>query len=91
MKSNKQLTFGLLSTIDQPLLPNYINSIHEKGLKNIIVLIDSKFISDKDRKIWEERTGIKFPILNGINFKIFDFAKLRIPFFFIKIITTQIV
>ena len=60
MKTNKQLTFGLLSTIDQPLLPNYINSIHEKGLKNIIVLIDSNLYLIKIERSGKKELELSF-------------------------------
>lgn len=60
MKTNKQLTFSLLSTIDQPLLPNYINSIHEKGLKNIIVLIDSNLYLIKIERSGKKELELSF-------------------------------
>ena len=57
MKASQQLTFGLLSMIDHPLLPFFVSSIASQGLKNLVVFIDSKTETEKDNRIWKERTG----------------------------------
>ena len=42
---------GLLSTVDQPLLPFYLAAILSQKISNIVVICDSKkTISEKDKK-----------------------------------------
>ena len=42
---------GLLSTVDQPLLPFYLAAILSQKIENIVVICDSKKISEKDKKM----------------------------------------
>ena len=98
MNNSKQLTFGLLSTIDNPLLTFFINSIVAEGLINIVVLLDLKPTTKKDKGIWEERTGGYFEKVDVGKESILGGAPLQIPFYFVRnhnddstleIITTQ--
>ena len=56
----KKFRIGLLTTVESPLLPFFINRILIEKLNDIVVICDSKTISDKDRKIWLERTNETF-------------------------------
>lgn len=79
-----QIKIGLLSTIDHPLLPFFISSIASQGLNKIIVIVDSKTESEKDRRIWNERTGGAFERVDGGKASIYSLCSLRIPFFFVE-------
>ncbi len=73
----KKFRVGLLTTIDSPLLTFIISSILEQKLTDIVVICDSKKIKDKDRKIWQERTG-------GVFDRIVDVKAMMIPFYFVN-------
>ena len=51
---------GFLSTIDNPLLPYHFAAAKCEGVTNICFILDSKLISEKDRRIWEIRTNGAF-------------------------------
>jgi methionyl-tRNA formyltransferase len=53
-------------------------------LKDIVVICDSKNISDKDKKIWFERTGKVYNINNKKDVNIYQITKAKIPFFFVN-------
>ena len=80
-KSN--FNFGFLSTISAPLLPFTIESALSNDCNNIIVICDSKISSEKDMKIWQERTGGVFERANGDSINIYNFGESMIPFFFV--------
>ena len=75
---------GLLSTIDQPLLPFFLASILRENIKNIVVICDSKKISNKDKKIWMDRTGNAFEQVNNDDENIYKMANTKIPFYFVN-------
>jgi methionyl-tRNA formyltransferase len=79
--SSKEVIFGFLTTIDSPLLPFFISSALEQGVKNIIVICDSKLSSEKDNKIWKERTGSVFDPVDNVN--LYSFSNEKIPFYFV--------
>ncbi len=81
---NSFFRVGILTTIDQPLLPFYIESILCQKINNIIVICDSKTISDKDKKIWNERTGGVFKKEDGENANIYQMEEAKIPFYFVN-------
>jgi len=84
MVETKQLIFGLLSTIDNPLLPFFIEGIASQGLKNIVVILDSKVRTKVQNKIWHDRTGGNFNGGEGHKINIYNLSSLRIPFFFVE-------
>jgi methionyl-tRNA formyltransferase len=73
----KKFRIGLLTTIDSPLLTFFISNILAHKLTDIVVICDSKKYTDKDRKIWLERTG-------GVFDKIVDVKAMMIPFYFVN-------
>ena len=80
----KDSCVGVLSTVDQPLLPFYLASILSQKIENIVVICDSKTITEKDKKIWEERTGGTFERVNVGNATIYQMEDARIPFYFVN-------
>jgi len=83
-KESGSFRIGILSTIDSPLLPLFLVSIIDQKMKDVVVICDSKNISDKDKKIWFERTGREFDKVDKINTNIYQLANEKIPFFFVK-------
>jgi len=75
--------FGFLSTISAPLLPLTIESALSNDCNNIIVICDSKISSEKDMKIWKERTGGVFESTSSKSINIYKFRESMIPFFFV--------
>jgi len=78
------IKFGLLSTIDSPLLPFFLSAVLSNGIKNICVICDSKTMSEKDKKIWLDRTGGAFENVDNGNANIYGLAKEQIPFYFVE-------
>ncbi len=78
------LKFGILSTIDSPQLPFLLHCLMEAGIENICVICDSKLISEKDQKIWLERTGDRFPSLSGVELNLYSSQTTRIPYYFVN-------
>jgi methionyl-tRNA formyltransferase len=81
--NDRNFNFGFLSTISAPLLPLLIESALCNGCNNIIVICDSKISSEKDVKIWQERTGGMFERTISENVSIYNFGESMIPFFFV--------
>lgn len=75
---------GVLTTLDQPLLPFYLESILSQKIKNIVVICDSKKISEKDKKIWKERTGGFFERKDVLKAAISQLEDSVIPFYFVE-------
>ena len=48
---------GILSTLDSPLLPGYLASLSNAGLKNFAVICDSKCLSSNQKKLFSDRLG----------------------------------
>lgn len=80
----KKFRIGLLTTIESPLLPFFIDRILIEKLNDIVVICDSKTISDKDKKIWLERTSETFDLGKYKKTNIYKFDAEKIPFYFVK-------
>ena len=74
-------TVGLLSTLDNPLLPFFIHDISKLGNIRMIIICDQKLISSKDNHIWNERTGGYF---ENQNISIYDFCGQLVSYYFIN-------
>ena len=83
-KENVNFRVGVLSTIDSPLLPFFLESILGQKMKNIVVICDSKKIASKDKKIFFERTGGEFERFDDRNSNIYQVGNAMIPFYFVK-------
>ena len=82
-QESSQIKIGFLSTIDSPLLAFFIAAARSYGVSDITVVCDSKVSSEKDRKIWVDRTGGAFSRVDSGNANIYAFARERIPFYFV--------
>lgn len=80
----ERFTFGFLSTIDAPLLPFFISAALSNNCDDIIVICDQRISSDKDKRIWMERTGGGFEKTGGGNASIYNLGKSVIPFYFVS-------
>ena len=56
---------GILTTIDHPLLPFFLNSFYKNHLEDLVFICDSKLKTKKSNSIWQERTGGVFKELYG--------------------------
>ena len=81
---SEKFRVGLLTTIDSPLLPFFIDTILGQKLKDIVVICDSKKITDKNRKIWLDRTGGAFERVDNMNINIYQMSNAMIPFYFVN-------
>lgn len=81
----KIFTVGLLSTFDNPLLPFFIKEILKKKFCKVLVICDLKKTSQKDIKIWLERTNGYFEKKFDNDTKtFFSLNYMRTPFYFVK-------
>ena len=74
---------GLLSNIKSPMLPLTIASIRQHGVSDIIGILDQKTESEKDLKIWLERTGGAFERVKYGPPNLYAFEKDALPFYFV--------
>lgn len=72
---------GILSTLTAPLLPLLLRTLYGEGVTNICVILDEKVRSEKDKRIWKERTGGAFDQL-GIS--LYDFSANDLPVYLVK-------
>tara|TARA_B100001989_G_scaffold247406_1_gene219561 strand:- start:2347 stop:3054 length:708 start_codon:yes stop_codon:yes gene_type:complete len=49
--------FGLLTTLNHPLIDGYLGAIEKLNIRGFIVLLDSKILSKSDKKIINNRIG----------------------------------
>lgn len=82
-RHSSNFKFGFLSTISAPLLPHILKSALYNDCNNIFVICDSKITSERDMKIWQERTGGVFEKTSSEIINIYNFGKSMIPFFFV--------
>ena len=77
------MNFGFLSTIDNLLLPYLINTAKKNGVNNIFVFLDSKGLSEKNKKIFQKRTNGRFgENINSDNY-LLHLNNLNVPFYFV--------
>ena len=80
----RSLRFGLLSTVDAPMLPFYLAAARSNGCDDLVVICDSIKFSEKNVGLWKERTNGAFDVgFLGIS-SIFDLAGAKIPFYFVR-------
>lgn len=78
------LKVGFLTTIDAPLLPFWIASALAHGVKDIVMICDSKLRSEKDNRIWRERTCGAFEKLDQGTASIYAFGARKLPFYCVE-------
>lgn len=75
--------FGLLSTVDSPILPLFAESAVAEGVKDIVIFLDSRLLSDADKAIWSERIGVPFDDMKLGAYNLYDLP-WKFPVFFVK-------
>jgi methionyl-tRNA formyltransferase len=76
------LKVGFLTTINEPLLPAFLDAALANGISDITAICDSRTVSERDKALWQERTGgalDSHPNARGI----YGFASAAIPFYFV--------
>ncbi|MDB9915504.1 formyltransferase family protein [Alphaproteobacteria bacterium] len=68
---------GILSTIDNPLLPIFVDSILYQKINDVVVICDEK-------KIWKQRTGNFFESYETGDKNIYANRDAEIPVYFVK-------
>ena len=71
---------GVLSTPNSPLLPRLLQQMLDAGVSNICVLLDEKLQTEKDLRIWRERTEEAFK--GGPNLS--DFTSQGLAVYFVN-------
>ena len=72
---------GILSTLDSPLLPGYLASLSNAGLKDFAVICDSKCLSSNQKKLFSDRLG-GWSIAEHFGFDIYQDSSTT-PFYFV--------
>jgi len=62
---------GVLSTINNPTLPFILSALYQHGVDDLAVLLDEKIETEKDLRIWRERTGGAFENIAGASLHAF--------------------
>lgn len=75
---------AIFTTIDSPLLSTLLENLIINTLADIVVICDSKRISEKNRIIWSQRTGGLFKKVDLIDSNIYKISKASIPFYFVN-------
>ena len=78
------MKFGYLSTLDNPLLPEFIKYSSLNNIKNIFVIIDTMGIKRKDHDIFKIRTDGKFGDSYDLNQLLKKLNDNSIPFYFVE-------
>ena len=73
------MKIGFLSSIKAPFLGGGLRGFFENDLKVEAVLLDQKTFSDKEERIFHERTQGKWPIVMP-----YDLEGLMVPFYFVR-------
>lgn len=73
---------GFLTRIDEPLLALTLEAAFANGITNSVVICDSKLMSEKDLKIWRERTGNAFKEFESSD-ALYKFGSAMLPFYFV--------
>jgi folate-dependent phosphoribosylglycinamide formyltransferase PurN len=82
--NSRNVTFGFLSTIDAPLLPWTLAAALANDCQNIVIICDSKLSSEKDKRLWQERTGGAFDGAANGGPTIYNLGAAEIPFYFVN-------
>ena len=73
---------GILSTLDNPLLPGYLASLDSLGISDYCVICDSRTLSSKQRHLFLDRLGRWSPE-NHFNYNIAR-NSWKTPFYFVE-------
>jgi len=75
----KKLKIGLLSTADNPLLSFYVSSCRTYGVDDLHIIFDKKTESEKNKKIWNDRTNGAFKKTDDWFAKKINFSSDQLP------------
>lgn len=75
--------FGLLTTIDSPVLPLILAYLRLHAVNNVVAICDSKLLSKKDQDIFRDRVGERGLELNGQAPSIYQDSGPLVPFVFV--------
>tara|TARA_B100000212_G_scaffold268150_1_gene207597 strand:- start:42 stop:773 length:732 start_codon:yes stop_codon:yes gene_type:complete len=78
------MKFGYLSTLDNPLLPEFIKYALLYNINNIYVIIDTFGIKRKDHDIFKNRTDGKFGDSHDLNQFLKKLNDINLPFYFVE-------
>lgn len=76
---NSDMRIALLSTVNAPMLGNFIKTFVENNIEIDSIIFDSKIESKKDLEIYKERTGGKIRYIS-----LYEFENYHIPYFFVQ-------
>lgn len=77
------MKIGLLTTLNHPLLPFYLAEIHNKGLRDIVVICDEKSLSSSDVERIHKRTNDHFKFLEKVDPWVFVHKEITYPFYLV--------
>ena len=83
-RSQEDFKIGLLTTMFAPLLPTLLQELIEKECNDILIICDAKLPSEKDKKIWLERTGGEAELTMEPATYIERISKYMMPFYFVE-------
>ncbi len=75
---------GLLSTLNHPMLPHYLRSLHNEGFTEITVICDLKALSSRDLNIIDERTSGRFKNIENEDAISYSSSLSKAAFFFVR-------
>ena len=78
MSYNNEI-IGLLATVDAPFSSHMIKEILNSGIEVDFIIFDGKKMSEKDGRIWNERTQGKIPYIS-----LAEFQDRAVPFYYFK-------
>jgi len=78
------MKIGLLSTLNHPMLPHYLRSLHSEGFTEITVICDLKALSSRDLNIIDERTSGRFKNIEGEHAFTYSSSLSKAAFFFVR-------
>lgn len=78
----KILKFGLLSTIDAPVLPLVLERLLDAQVGDVVVLCDARTQTDRDRAIWAERMGQSYADIRLGTYGLHDLPA-KVPFYMV--------
>jgi folate-dependent phosphoribosylglycinamide formyltransferase PurN len=81
MSTRPSLFTGILSTIDNPLLPYIVRSFLAAGVRRFCIIADAKGFGSRNFALWQDRTGGAYC---KDEVKLGDFASRDLPVYFVN-------
>lgn len=77
------MRFGLLTTIDSPLIAPLLEHVRRLEVEDVFVICDSKLVSEKDHRIFRERVGERALEVGGTLPGLYQTGGPVVPFVFV--------